>query len=160
MTTLGVVARLLVAVGQTLLRDADGPGQPVRVKRKVKLTTEGVEGVSSEHLVEPPIAEATTVELLRDADGPGQPAKVKRKVKPSAEGMEGVNWEDLVEPCPIAEATRAAELLGVARQKLGATEARARFGREKQTVLQGPDGKKRRVCKTGLPRGQAWKLRE
>ena len=157
MTTLGVVARLLVAVGQTLLRDADGPG-PARVKRKVKLSTDGVEGVSSE-LVEPPIAEATTVEL-RNADGPGQPAKVKRKVKPSAEGVEGVNWEDLVEPCPIAEATRAAELLGVARQKLGATEAQARFGREKQTVLRGPDGKKRRVCKTGLPRGQAWRLRE
>ena len=158
MTTLGVVARLLVAVGQTLLRDADGPGQPAKVKRKVKLSTEGVEGVSSE-LVEPPIAEATTVEL-RNADGPGQPAKVKRKVKPSAEGVEGVNWEDLVEPCPIAEATRAAELLQVARQKLGATEAQARFGREKQTVLRGPDGKKRRVCKTGLPRGQAWRLRE
>ena len=115
MTTLGVVARLLVAVGQTLLRDADGPGQPAKVKRKVKLSTEGIEGVS---------------------------------------------WEDPVEPCPIAEATRAAELLGVARQKLGATEAQARFGREKQTVLRGPDGKKRRVCKTGLPRGQAWRLRE
>ena len=154
MTTLGVVARLLVAVGQTLLRDADGPGQPARVKRK--LSTEGVEGVS---LVEPPMAEATAVEL-RDADGPGRPAKVKRKVKLPTEGVEGVNWEDLVEPCPIAEATRAAELLGVARQKLGATEAQARFGREKQTVLRGPDGKKRRVCKTGLPRGQAWKLRE
>ena len=155
MATLGVVARLLVAVGQTLLRDADGPG-PARVKRKVKLSTEGIEGVS---LVEPPMAEATTAELC-DADGPGQPAKVKRKVKPSAEGVEGVNWEDLVESCPIAEATRAAELLGVARQKLGATEAQARFGREKQTVLRGPDGKKRRVCKTGLPRGQAWRLRE
>ena len=105
------------------------------------------------------MAEATTAEL-RDADGPGRPAKVKRKVKLSTEGVEGVNWEDLVEPCPIAEATRAAELLGVARQKLGATEAQARFGREKQTVLRGPDGKKRRVCKTGLPRGQAWRLRQ
>ena len=157
MTTLGVVARLLVAVGQTLLRDADGPGQPARVKRKAKLSTEGAEGVTD--LVEPPMAEATTAEL-RNADGPGRPAKVKRKVKLPTEGVEGVNWEDLVEPCPIAEATRAAELLGVARQKLGATEAQARFGREKQTVLRGPDGKKRRVCKTGLPRGQAWKLRE
>ena len=98
MTTLGVVARLLVAVGQTLLRDADGPGQPARVKRKVKLSTEGVEGVSSD-LVEPPIAEATTVEL-RDADGPGRPAKVKRKVKLSTEGAEGVNWEDLVGALP------------------------------------------------------------
>ena len=61
----------------------------------------------------------------------------------------------MVEPCPIAEATRATELLKVARAKLGRTEAQLRFGREKQTVLQGSDGKKRRVCKAGLPRGQA-----
>ena len=71
-----------------------------------------------------------------------------------------MRWEDLVEPCPIAEATRATELLKVARAKLGRPEAQLRFGREKQTVLQGSDGKKRRVCKAGLPRGQAWKLKE
>jgi hypothetical protein len=71
-----------------------------------------------------------------------------------------MSWEDLVEPCSIAEATRATELLKVTRAKLGRTEAQLRFGREKQTVLQGSDGKKRRVCKAGLPRGQAWKLKE
>jgi hypothetical protein len=91
--------------------------------------------------------------------------KAKRKAAPettseAAPPSADMNWEDLVEPCPIAEATRATELLKVARAKLGRPEAQLRFGREKQTVLQGSDGKKRRVCKAGLPRGQAWKLKE
>ena len=89
--------------------------------------------------------------------------KAKRKAAestPQATPSGDMIWEDLVEPCPIAEATRATELLKVARAKLGRPEAQLRFGREKQTVLQGSDGKKRRVCKAGLPRGQAWKLKE
>ena len=98
---------------------------------------------------------------------PAQGAKARKakhkaapETTPQATPSGDMRWEDLVEPCPIAEATRATELLKVARVKLGRPEAQLRFGREKQTVLQGSDGKKRRVCKAGLPRGQAWKLKE
>ena len=99
---------------------------------------------------------------LQPAQG-AKARKAKRKAAPEATPQVApadMSWEDLVEPCPIAEATRATELLKVTRAKLGRTEAQLRFGREKQTVLQGSDGKKRRVCKAGLPRGQAWKLKE
>ena len=101
---------------------------------------------------------------LQPAQG-AKARKAKRKAAPEATPQVAppsadMSWEDLVEPCSIAEATRATELLKVTRAKLGRTEAQLRFGREKQTVLQGSDGKKRRVCKAGLPRGQAWKLKE
>ena len=99
---------------------------------------------------------------LQPAQG-AKARKAKRKAAPEtteATPSADMNWDDLVEPCSIAEATRATELLKVARAKLGRPEAQLRFGREKQTVLQGSDGKKRRVCKAGLPRGQAWKLKE
>ena len=100
---------------------------------------------------------------LQPAQG-AKARKAKRKAAPEATPQAtpsgDMSWEDLVEPCPISEATRATELLKVARAKLGRPEAQLRFGREKQTVLQGSDGKKRRVCKAGLPRGQAWKLKE
>ncbi len=124
MTSLIVLARVLVAVGQALQAEPD---------------------------------------QLQPAQG-AKARKAKRKAAPetteAAPPSADMNWEDLVEPCSIAEATRATELLKVARAKLGRPEAQLRFGREKQTVLQGSDGKKRRVCKAGLPRGQAWKLKE
>ena len=124
MTSLIVLARVLVAVGQALQAEPDEllPAQGAKA-RKAKRKA----------------APETTSEATPSAD---------------------MSWEDLVEPCSIAEATRATELLKVARAKLGRPEAQLRFGREKQTVLQGSDGKKRRVCKAGLPRGQAWKLKE
>ena len=125
MTSLIVLARVLVAVGQALQADA---GQ--------LQTAQGAKARKAKHKAAPQATPQAT--------------------PPSAD----ISWEDLVEPCPIAEATRATELLKVARAKLGRTEAQLRFGREKQTVLQGSDGKKRRVCKAGLPRGQAWKLKE
>ena len=127
MTSLIVLARVLVAVGQAL-QDAD-PGQlePVGEAKARKATKQKA-------------TQQTTSEAA----------------PPSSDMI----WEDLVEPCSIAEATRATELLKVARARLGRLEAQLRFGREKQTVLQGSDGNKRRVCKAGLPRGQAWKLKE
>ena len=126
MTSLTVLARVLVAVGQALQAD---PGQlePVREAKARKATRQ----------------KAT-------------PQTTSEPTPPSSD----ISWDDLVEPCQIAEASRATKLLKVARAKLGDTEAQLRFGREKQTVLQGSDGKKRRVCKAGLPRGQAWKLKE
>ena len=125
MTSLIVLARVLVAVGQALQADA---GQ-----------LEPAQGSNA-----------------RKAKHKAAPQATPQAAPPSAD----MSWEDLVEPCPIAEATRATELLKVARAELGRTEAQLRFGREKQTVLQGSDGKKRRVCKAELPRGQAWKLKE
>jgi hypothetical protein len=122
MTSLIVLARVLVAVGQALQAESDQPAQGAKA-RKVK-------------------------------------RKAAPETTPQATPSGDMSWEDLVEPCSIAEATRATELLKVARAKLGRPEAQLRFGREKQTVLQGSDGKKRRVCKAGLPRGQAWKLKE
>ena len=78
MTSLIVLARVLVAVGQALQAEPDQPAQgakPRKAKRKAAPET---------------TAEATP---------------------PSAD----MNWDDLVEPCSIAEATRATELLKVAR---------------------------------------------
>ena len=126
MTSLIVLARVLVAVGQALQADAVQlePTQGAKVRKAAKHKA--------------------------------APETTPQAAPPSSD----MSWEELVEPCPIAEATRATELLKVARAKLGRTEAQLRFGREKQTVLQGSDGKKRRVCKAGLPRGQAWKLKE
>jgi hypothetical protein len=125
MTSLIVLARVLVAVGQALQEAEPDQLQPAQ----------GAKARKAKRKAAPETTEAAP---------------------PSAD----MNWDDLVEPCSIAEATRATELLKVARAKLGRTEAQLRFGREKQTVLQGSDGKKRRVCKAGLPRGQAWKLKE
>ena len=126
MTSLIVLARVLVAVGQALQEAEPNQLQPAQGAK------------------------------ARNAKHKAAPQATPQAAPPSAD----MSWEDLVEPCPIAEATRATELLKVARAKLGRTEAQLRFGREKQTVLQGSDGKKRRVCKAGLPRGQAWKLKE
>ena len=125
MTSLIVLARVLVAVGQALQEADPDQLQPAQ----------GAKARKAKHKAAP-------------------------ETTPQATPSGDMSWEDLVEPCPIAEATRATELLKVARAKLGRTEAQLRFGREKQTVLQGSDGKKRRVCKAGLPRGQAWKLKE
>ena len=127
MTSLMVLARFLVALGQAL---QDAVPEPLKPAREAK---------------------ARKAAKHKDA-----PQATPQATPPSAD----ISWEDLVEPCPIVEATRATELLKVARAKLGRTEAQLHFGREKQTVLQGSDGKKRRVCKAGLPRGQAWKLKE
>ena len=123
MTSLIVLARVLVAVGQALQAEPDQPAQGAKARK---------------------------------AKRKAAPETTSEAAPPSAD----MNWDDLVEPCSIAEATRATELLKVARAKLGRPEAQLRFGREKQTVLQGSDGRKRRVCKAGLPRGQAWKLKE
>ena len=127
MTSLIVLARVLVAVGQAQQGADAGQLQP-----------------------------AQGAKARKAAKHKAAPQATPQAAPPSAD----MSWEDLVEPCPIAEATRATELLKVARAKLGRAEAQLRFGREKQTVLQGSDGKKRRVCKAGLPRGQAWKLKE
>ena len=127
MTTLSLLPRVLLAMGQAL-QDADaGQLQPAQGAKARK---------AAKHKAAP---QATPQAAPRSAD---------------------MSWEDLVEPCQIAEATRATELLKVDRAKLGRAEAQLRFGRERQTALQGSDGKKRRVCKAGLPRGQAWKLKE
>ena len=125
MTSLIVLARVLVAVGQALQEAEPDQLQPAQ----------GAKARKAKRKAAPETTEAAP---------------------PSAD----MNWDDLVEPCSIAEATRATELLKVARAKLGRPEAQLRFGREKQTVLQGSDGKKRRVCKAGLPRREAWKLKE
>ena len=124
MTSLIVLARVLVAVGQALQEAEPDQLQPAQ----------GAKARKAKHKAAP-------------------------ETTPQATPSGDMSWEDLVEPCPIAEATRATELLKVARVKLGRPEAQLRFGREQQTVLQGSDGKKRRVCKAGLPRGQAWKLK-
>ena len=126
MTSLIVLARVLVAVGQALQEADPDQLQPAQ----------GAEA--------------------RKAKRKAAPETTPQATPPSGD----MSWEDLAEPCPIAEATRATELLKVARAKLGRTETQLRLGREKQKVLQGSDGKKRRVCKAGLPRGQAWKLKE
>ena len=125
MTSLIVLARVLVAVGQALQEAEPDQLQPAQ----------GAKARKAKHKAAP-------------------------ETTPQATPSGDMSWEDLVEPCPIAEATMATELLKVARVKLGRPEAQLRFGREQQTVLQGSDGKKRRVCKAGLPRGQAWKLKE
>ena len=126
MTSLTVLARVLVAAGQALQEAEPDQLQPAQ----------GAKARKAKHKAAP---------------------ETTPQVAPPSGDM---SWEDLVEPCPIAEAKRATELLKVARAKLGRTEAQLHFGREKQTVLQSSDGKKRRVCKAGLPRGQAWKLKE
>ena len=82
MTSLTVLARVLVAVGQAL-QEAE-PDQPAQ----------GAEA--------------------RKAKRKAAPETTSEAAPPSAE----MNWEDLVEPCSIAEATRATELLKVARAKL------------------------------------------
>ena len=131
MTSLRLLSQVLLAMGQAL-QDADaGQLQPAQ-------------GVKA--------GKAANLKAVRQATTQA----TQQAAPPSAD----MSWEDLVEPCPIVEATRATELLKVARVKLGGTEAQLHFGRDKQTVLQGSDGKKRRVCKAGLPRGQAWKLKE
>jgi hypothetical protein len=86
-------------------------------------------------------------------------SKAKRAQRQVPVGDTAFDWHEILEPCAIAEATTAAKVLEVARQKYGVAVARMHFSRDKQTSLPGPDGKAHRVFKYGLPRGLAWKLK-
>ena len=79
MTSLIVLARVLVAVGQALQEAEPDQLQPAQGAKARK---------AAKHKAAPQATQATP---------------------PSAD----ISWEDLVEPCPIAEATRATELLKV-----------------------------------------------
>ena len=126
MTSLTVLARVLVAVGQALQQADPDQLQPAQGAKARK---------AAKHEAAPQATPPTP---------------------PSAD----VSWEDLVEPCPISEATSATELLKVARAKRGRPEAQLRFGREKQRCCRAPTARSAGFCKAGLPRGQAWKLKE
>jgi hypothetical protein len=104
-------------------------------------------------------AESHAEAVESQAEAPRAKAKkVKRKGQvPVAE--DAIDWNEILEPCPIVEATTAAKVLQVARQKYGVAAARMHFSRDKQSSLPGPDGKCHRVFKYGLPRGLAWKLK-
>ena len=88
MTSLIVLARVLVAVGQALQEADSDQLQPAQ----------GAKARKAKHKAAP-------------------------ETTPQATPSGDMSWEDPVEPCPIAEATRATELLKVARAKLGRPEA-------------------------------------
>lgn len=75
----------------------------------------------------------------------------------SSEAPDG--WQEYLEQVPILAASRATDVLHVARGRLGRKAAGQLFPRRMQTVLRGDDGKNRRVFKQGCPRGLAWRLK-